>query len=41
MYLMRYADDFVVMFHYEEDASRFYKMLIERMSKFKLELAED
>lgn len=41
MYLIRYADDFVVMFHYEEDASRFYKLLIERMNKFKLELAED
>lgn len=41
MYLIRYADDFVVMFQYEEEASRFYKMLIERMNKFKLELAED
>lgn len=41
MYLIRYADDFVVMFQYEDEASRFYKMLIERMNKFKLELAED
>lgn len=41
MYLIRYADDFVVMFQYEEEARKFYKMLIERMSKFKLELAED
>ena len=32
---------FVVMFQYEDEASRFYKMLIERMNKFKLELAED
>ena len=41
MYLIRYADDFVVMFQYEEEARRFYKMLVERMNKFKLELAED
>lgn len=41
MYLIRYADDFVVMFQYEEEANKFYKMLIERMRKFKLELSED
>lgn len=41
MYLIRYADDFVVMFQYEEEARKFYAMLIERMHKFKLELAED
>lgn len=41
MYLIRYADDFVVMFQYEEEAKKFYEMLIERMNKFKLELAED
>ena len=41
VYLIRYADDFVVMFQYEETAKQFYKMLIERMRKFKLELAED
>jgi len=40
-YLIRYADDFVVMFQYEETARKFYQMLIERMRKFKLELAED
>ena len=40
-YLIRYADDFVVMFQYEETARKFYKMLIDRMRKFKLELAED
>ena len=39
--MIRYADDFVVMFQYEEEARKFYKMLIERMNKFKLELAED
>ena len=36
MYLIRYADDFVVMFQYEEEARRFYKMLIERMNKLNL-----
>lgn len=41
MYLIRYANDFVVMFQYEDEARKFYKILIERMSKFKLELAED
>ena len=41
VYLIRYADDFVVMFQYEETAKQFYKMLIERIRKFKLELAED
>ena len=41
MYLIRYADDFVVMFQYEDEARKFYNMLIERMHKFKLELAED
>ena len=41
MYLIRYADDFVVMFQYEDEARRFYKMLVERMRKFKPELAED
>lgn len=40
-YLIRYADDFVLMFQYEETAREFYKMLEERMRKFKLELAED
>lgn len=40
-YLIRYADDFVVMFQYEETAKKFYEMLIERMRKFKLELAAD
>ena len=40
-YLIRYADDFVVLFQYEETARKFYKILVERMRKFKLELAED
>lgn len=40
-YLIRYADDFVVMFQYENEAKKFYEMLKLRMKKFKLELAED
>lgn len=40
-YLIRYADDFVLLFQYEETAREIYKMLVERMRKFKLELAED
>lgn len=41
IYLIRYADGFVVMFQYEKEARKFYNMLIGRMHKFKLELAED
>ena len=41
MYLVRYADDFVCMFQYENEAQRFYKLLKERLSKFNLEIAED
>ena len=41
MYLVRYADDFVCMFQYENEAQRFYELLKERLSKFNLEIAED
>lgn len=41
MHLVRYADDFVVMFQYEHEANEFYKLLIERLAKFGLEIAED
>lgn len=41
VYLVRYADDFVVCFEYEKEAYKFYKELKERLEKFKLELAED
>ena len=40
-YLIRYADDFVILCQYEEEAKEIYKWLIERMRKFNLELAED
>ena len=41
MYLIRYADDFVVLFQYENEAKDFYNKLIERLAKFNLEIATD
>ena len=40
-YIVRYADDFVCMFQYENEANAFYKSLKERLAKFGLELAEE
>lgn len=40
-YLVRYADDFVVLFQYENQAKKFYSMLKDRMTKFGLELEEN
>ncbi len=40
-YMIRYADDFVCCFQYEDDARAFYEALKERLAKFNLELAED
>ncbi len=40
-YMVRYCDDFVCCFQYESDAKRFYKSLINRLSKFNLEVAEE
>ena len=39
--MVRYADDFVCLFQYENEAQRFYQLLIERLRKFGLEIAED
>lgn len=39
--MVRYADDFVCCFQYEDDARMFYEALKERLAKFKLEVAED
>ena len=39
--LIRYADDFVCAFQYQEDAERFYSTLRERMRKFGLEVAAE
>lgn len=40
-YMVRYADDSVFCFQYEEDANRFYEALILRLEKFSLEVAKD
>ena len=40
-YLYRYADDFVVLFQYEDDAKRFYAAMLKRLAKFKLTVAEE
>jgi len=39
--LWRYADDFVCLFQYKEDAERFFAVLPQRLSKFNLTLAQD
>lgn len=40
-YLIRYADDFVCLFQYKQDAERFYRTLPKRLDKFKLELSSE
>ena len=40
-YMVRYADDSIFCFQYEEDARKFYRSLIERLKKFSLNVAED
>ncbi|BEP28206.1 group II intron reverse transcriptase/maturase [Helicovermis profundi] len=40
-YIVRYADDFVCFFQYENEANKFYQSLIKRLNKFGLELSED
>ena len=39
--LVRYADDFVCAFQYQDDAERFYKVLGKRLERFGLSLAEE
>jgi len=39
--LIRYADDFVCAFQYQEDAERFYRVLGRRLGKFGLEISEE
>ena len=41
VYLCRYADDFVVLFQYKQEAEWFYRELPNRLGKFDLELAEE
>lgn len=40
-YLVRYADDFLIMFQYEYEAKQVYKILIERLEKFGLEMEQE
>jgi len=40
-HIVRYADDFICMFQYENEANAFYKTLEARLKKFNLELAKD
>lgn len=40
-YIVRYADDFVCFFQYENEAKAFYEVLKERLAKFGLELSEE
>ncbi len=39
--LIRYADDFVAAFQYQDDADRFYRELGQRLAKFGLELSAE
>ena len=40
-YLVRYADDFIIMFQYEKEAKEVYKLLKARLAKFKLEMEQE
>lgn len=40
-YMVRYADDSVFCFQYEEDAKEFYSQIIERLRKFNLQVADE
>ena len=40
-FMVRYADDFVCCFRYENEARKFFEMLKERFKKFGLQLAEN
>ncbi|MBR0342919.1 MAG: group II intron reverse transcriptase/maturase [Oscillospiraceae bacterium] len=40
-YYVRYADDFLIMFQYEDDANRVMEVLPKRLGKFSLEVAPD
>ena len=40
-YMVRYADDAVFCFQYEEDAKRFYKSFVKRLGKYHLEVSEE
>lgn len=39
--IIRYCDDFVCCFQYKDEAEKFYRALVKRLSKFGLEIAEE
>jgi len=41
VYIVRYADDFIVCFQYQQDAEEFHGALQERLKEFNLELSEE
>ena len=41
VYLVRYADDFIMMFQYETEAQMVYRELIKRLAKFGLEMEQE
>lgn len=41
VYLVRYADDFIIMFQYENEARMVYELLIKRLAKFGLEIEQE
>ena len=41
VYYLRYADDFIMMFQYENEANKVMEALKKRLAKFDLEIAED
>ena len=40
-YLVRFADDFILMFQYQNEAKEVYERLIKRLAKFNLEVEQD
>ncbi len=40
-YMVRYADDFVCCFQYQQEANKFYQALQNRLNKFGLEISKD
>ena len=40
-YLVRYADDFIIMSQYENEAKQVYQLLIKRLAKFGLEMEQE
>lgn len=40
-YLVRYADDFIIMFQYEEEAKQVYRVLVKRLAQYGLEMEQE